>query len=100
MTINGPTALANTYVPGIAAAIHRGDTEGATFLYHQALEDLHSLGLTRKECDKTVMWSMTAFATGMLRRAARDESRPVHEVVSEVADRQFMALTELIERNS
>lgn len=79
--------IANTYTPGIAAAIERGDEGGALTLYHMAIEHMCTeLGMSLERSKVVLFWSMTGVATAMLRRAAGDGSPA--ELVAEVTLRQ------------
>lgn len=79
--------IANTYTPGIAAAIERGDENGALTLFHMATDHMHkSLGLSHDRARTVLFWSMTGVATAMLRRVAKDGSAA--ELIAELAQRQ------------
>lgn len=82
------TLVANTYIPGIVAAIERGDQSGAAQLYRMALEDLRHARLGQVEASRVLFWSMTGMATAMLRRAAAAEDKEVSDIVASLAQRQ------------
>jgi hypothetical protein len=91
--MHGATLLANTYTPGIAAAIERSDGTGATALLRMAIDHIRSeFDLTDGQVDSVMFWSMTGMASAMLRKATHMDCQSPADLVAEVTMRQHQVV--------